>query len=158
MTRTQILSRAALDATAAVGLLATGIAQARDRGPDVSWSLSFGVPIGAPIAGVTIGNAPSAYGPSYYGPAYYGPSYYEVAPPVHYRPHYRPAPRPIAHGRRDADRDGIPDRWDRRYNPRWDRDGDGVPNRYDRHPRRADRDGRDGRHDRDGRDGRWNGR
>ena len=147
MTRTQILRRAALAATAAVGLMATGIAQARDRGPDVSWSLSFGVPIGAPaVAGVTIGNAPS-----YYGPSYVAPSYYEVAPPVY----YRPAPRPISYGRRDADRDGIPNRWDRRYNPRWDRDGDGVPNRYDRNPRRGDR---DGHHDRDGRDGRWNGR
>jgi hypothetical protein len=28
----------------------------------------------------------------------------------------------------DADRDGVPNRYDR------DRDGDGVPNRYDRRP------------------------
>jgi hypothetical protein len=34
---------------------------------------------------------------------------------------------------RDADGDGIPNRRDRVYNPRWDVDGDGVPNRYDRH-------------------------
>jgi hypothetical protein len=33
----------------------------------------------------------------------------------------------------DRDGDGIPNRYDRVYNPRWDRDGDGVPNRYDRH-------------------------
>ena len=32
----------------------------------------------------------------------------------------------------DRDHDGIPNRFDRVYNPRWDRDGDGVPNRYDR--------------------------
>ncbi len=62
---------------------------------------------------------------------------------------------------RDADRDGIPDRRDPVYNPRWDRDGDGVPNRYDARPddarysrvvQTAWRDGRDG-HDgrRDGR-------
>ena len=34
----------------------------------------------------------------------------------------------------DADGDGIPNRYDRVYNPRWDRDGDGVPNRYDPTP------------------------
>jgi hypothetical protein len=38
------------------------------------------------------------------------------------------------YGRGDADRDGIPDRRDPVYNPRWDRDGDGVPNRYDARP------------------------
>jgi hypothetical protein len=48
---------------------------------------------------------------------------------------YRPvvvAPRHV--GNWDRDRDGIPNRYDRVYNPRWDRDGDGVPNRYDRYP------------------------
>jgi hypothetical protein len=34
----------------------------------------------------------------------------------------------MAYGRRDQDRDGIPNRFDR------DRDGDGVPNRWDRRP------------------------
>lgn len=34
----------------------------------------------------------------------------------------------------DADGDGLPNRYDRTYNPRWDRDGDGVPNRYDAYP------------------------
>lgn len=33
-------------------------------------------------------------------------------------------------GRRDQDRDGIPNRYDR------DRDGDGIPNRWDRNPNR----------------------
>ena len=63
----------------------------------------------------------------------------------------------------DRDHDGVPNRFDRVYNPRWDRDGDGVPNRRDRVYNPAwDRDG-DGvpnrydrvdnlRHDRD-RDG-----
>ncbi len=37
----------------------------------------------------------------------------------------------------DADRDGVPNRYDRTYNPRWDRDGDGVPNRYDAYPNDA---------------------
>jgi hypothetical protein len=42
---------------------------------------------------------------------------------------------PVQHYiRGDADRDGIPDRRDPVYNPRWDRDGDGVPNRYDARP------------------------
>jgi hypothetical protein len=42
----------------------------------------------------------------------------------------------------DRDRDGIPNRHDRVYNPRWDRDGDGVPNRHDRvYNPRWDRDG-----------------
>ena len=43
----------------------------------------------------------------------------------------------------DRDGDGIPNRYDRLYNPRWDRDGDGIPNRYDRRDDR--RDGRDWR-------------
>ncbi len=47
-------------------------------------------------------------------------------------PAYGTAPR-----YRDRDRDGIPDRYDRRpgrYDGRGDRDRDGVPNRYDRRP------------------------
>lgn len=43
----------------------------------------------------------------------------------------------------DVDGDGIPNRYDRVYNPRWDVDGDGIPNRYDRHYAAP-------RHDRDG--------
>lgn len=58
-------------------------------------------------------------------------------------PVYRPAPVVRDYGypertyhqptRWDRDGDGIPNRYDRVYNPRWDRDGDGIPNRYDRH-------------------------
>ena len=47
----------------------------------------------------------------------------------------------------DRDGDGVPNRYDRVYNPRWDRDGDGVPNRYDRYD--------NSRHGRDGRGSRW---
>ncbi|MEP7281439.1 MAG: hypothetical protein ABI696_05630 [Rubrivivax sp.] len=150
-TRTALLRRSALAAITAVGLLAAGVAQARDDRPDVRWSLSFGVPFGAPFAGVTVGNGDSYYGAApVYGPSpYYGTtphygSYYDAAPSA-----YWPAPRRVVVvPRHDRDRDGIPNRWDRRYNPRWDRDGDGVPNRRDRHPNRPDR--------RDGRD--WHGR
>jgi hypothetical protein len=124
-------------ATVAVGLLAAGIAQARDGGPNVSWSLSFGVPFGAPFAGVTVGNAPSYYGAApVYGPApYYGATpYYEAAPAA-----YWPAPRAVVVvPGRGHDHDRRSDRWDRRHNPRWDRDGDGIPNRRDRHPNRND--------------------
>ena len=48
---------------------------------------------------------------------------------------------PVYNPRWDRDGDGIPNRYDRVYSPRWDRDGDGVPNRYDRYDNR--------RHDRD---------
>lgn len=51
--------------------------------------------------------------------------------PVYTEPPRHPG-HPAYH--RDSDRDGIPDRYDRVYNPRWDVDGDGVPNRYDRRP------------------------
>ncbi|MEP7301573.1 MAG: hypothetical protein ABI699_08580 [Caldimonas sp.] len=44
--------------------------------------------------------------------------------------------------RGDADRDGIPNRYDPVYSPPGDRDGDGIPNRYDRvYNPRGDRDG-----------------
>ena len=46
------------------------------------------------------------------------------------------------YGGYDRDHDGIPNRFDRVYNPRWDRDGDGIPNRRDRvYNPRWDRDG-----------------
>lgn len=68
-----------------------------------------------------------------------------------------PVPRAVvvAQGREprywDADRDGIPNRYDRVYNPRWDRDGDGIPNRYDAYPNDP-RNGRGWHHHRDWRD------
>jgi hypothetical protein len=50
-----------------------------------------------------------------------------AAPPHDGRLHREPS-------RWDADGDGVPNRYDRVYNPRWDRDGDGIPNRYDARP------------------------
>jgi hypothetical protein len=104
--------------------LGAGAAQART---DVQWSVT----IGAPVYAVP--------GPVYYEPApvYYQPApvYYQPAPVyVQPRPVYRVV-RPHGPSRWDRDGDGIPNRYDRVYNPVWDRDGDGIPNRYDRHPR-----------------------
>ena len=66
----------------------------------------------------------------------------------------RPAPVVRPAWGRDRDHDGIPNRYDRVYNPRWDRDGDGIPNRRDPHRNWNAR--TDGRYDRDGRhDRRW---
>jgi hypothetical protein len=106
---------------------ATGSAQARDV--DVQWSVT----IGSPRVGVVVG-AP-VYAPRVYAPRV-------VTPPVVVVPQrgvhgpgvYGPGPGHVR-GRswRDADGDGIPNRHDRVYNPRWDVDGDGVPNRYDRY-------------------------
>ena len=75
----------------------------------------------------------------------------QVGPPA-YGGWVQPAPvvRP-GWGYSDRDRDGIPDRYDRVYNPRWDIDGDGIPNRYDRvyNPRwDVDGDGIPNRYDR----------
>jgi hypothetical protein len=108
-------------ATLALSLSALAGGAAQAGGPaDVQWS----VRIGSPAVGVAIGHGPV----------------YRAGPRVVVVPAYRVAPI----GWRDADRDGIPNRYDRRYNPRWDVDGDGVPNRYDhRYNPRGDRD-RDG--------------
>jgi len=106
----------AIVAVALAGALGAGLAQARDR-DDVQWS-------------VTIGNPVPSYGRGV-----------EVVRPyvVPARP-YREVQRPT---RWDRDGDGIPNRYDRVYNPPWDRDGDGIPNRYDRRPYQPDN-GRDG--------------
>ena len=115
---------------AALGLalsaaMVAGTAQARSPA-DVQWSVN----IGSPGVGVVIGS----------------PAYRVVSPRVVVVPSrvFVP-PRGVAPiGWRDADRDGVPNRFDTRYNPRWDIDGDGVPNRYDhRYNPRGDRD-RDG--------------
>jgi hypothetical protein len=104
----------AIVSVAFAGVLAAASAQARGR-DDVQFS-------------VTIGS-----------PAWSVPAYRAVAPS--YDRH-----RAQGYGeptRWDRDGDGIPNRYDRVYNPRWDRDGDGIPNRYDRHDDvRQDRDGR----------------
>ncbi len=108
------------------GTLATGAAQASGR-PDVQWSVT----IGSPRVGVVVGTP--VYAPPVHAPRVYAPRV--VTQPVVMVP-----PRgvyAVAQGRgwRDADRDGIPNRHDPVYNPRWDVDGDGVPNRHDRHDR-----------------------
>jgi hypothetical protein len=130
---------------ALAGALGTGAAQARD---DVQWSVTIG------------SNAPAV---AVHAPVYHHPG------PVYPRHGGYVSPR------HDADRDGIPNRYDRYDNrrggygshPRHDVDRDGIPNWHDRydnrrfggHPRHYDRDG-DGipnRYDRyDNR--RWHGR
>ncbi len=106
---------AALTAT-----LGTGLAQARG-GADVQWSVTVGAPVMAPA-------------PVYVAPY---PVYRQPAPVYRDRYSYQQPTR------WDRDGDGIPNRYDRVYNPRWDRDGDGVPNRYDRWDNlRHERDGR----------------
>jgi hypothetical protein len=68
------------------------------------------------------------YGYPAYGYGYGGGEYRYAEPGVYVQPRpVYPAPR-YRGGRRDRDRDGIPDRYDR------DRDGDGAGNRYDRRP------------------------
>jgi hypothetical protein len=103
-------------ATLASGLTA-GLAQA--HGDDtLRWSVTVGAPAAVP----------------YYAPA---PVYVRPAPPPqrHGRAFYQPT-------RWDVDGDGIPNRYDRVYNPPWDRDGDGIPNRVDhRYNPSWDRDG-----------------
>jgi len=111
-------------AVAATGALGAGMAQART---DVQWS-------------VTIGNPFPVY--SQPAPVYSEPYPVYAPAPVVVRPYpvYTPAPvmvRPYpVYGVRygDRDGDGIPNRYDHRYNPYGDRDRDGIPNRYDRHP------------------------
>ena len=111
------------------GWAAAGAAQAHGS-PDVRWSVTIGTP------------------------AVVLPRVVLPPPPL---PQVRVQPvvvtQPVHRDRTgwDADRDGIPNRYDRVYNPRWDVDGDGIPNRYDRRPTRPDH-GRAPGYDRD-RDG-----
>jgi hypothetical protein len=101
---------------ALTGALSASVAQAREN-DDVQWSVTIGAPAAVPVHGQPY--------PAYRQPA---PTYprYQYQQPTRW----------------DRDGDGIPNRYDRVYNPRWDRDGDGIPNRYDRHDNlRHDRDG-----------------
>jgi hypothetical protein len=111
------------------GALATGAAQAGN----VQWSVVVGLPLPVPLI------VPGHVRLPVIVPTIVVPQIGRHAPvPV---VHQVPAPH-WGHG--DRDRDGIPNRYDRVYNPRWDRDGDGVPNWRERHGRY---DGH-GRHDR----------
>ena len=125
---------------AALSAAALGSGAVHARG-DVQWSVTIASPeLRLPGGGVV------------YLPPIPLPRAVVVQP--RYEVEYRDAPR---HGggyrdsrRWDVDGDGIPNRYDRVYNPRWDRDGDGVPNRYDRTPR-GGHEGRDHRGWRDDR-------
>ena len=113
-------------ALAAVAIAATvAAASVEARGRD---DVQLSVTIGGPAWSVPSVPVYRAYGPAFVAPRYDG------------HPAYLSAPT-----RWDRDGDGIPNRYDRVYNPRWDRDGDGIPNRYDRHDNLRHRDGRDGR-------------
>ncbi len=138
------------------GVLSAGLAQARGEA-NVQWSVTIGTPVAVSVA-------VPVYAPVYAPVPVIAPV--RVYQPV---PVYEPVPvytrpAPVFHGRPyqhatywDRDGDGIPNRYDRVYNPPWDRDGDGVPNHLDR-------DGRRGHHEIDrverdnGRIGRGSGR
>jgi len=102
----------AIVSVALAGVLAAASVEARGR-DDVQLSVTIGAPAWS-VRPVPV------YRPGFVAPSYgYG-----------YDRHERSYREPT---RWDRDGDGIPNRYDRVYNPRWDRDGDGIPNRYDRH-------------------------
>jgi hypothetical protein len=104
---------------ALAGTLGAGVARAHGGG-DVQWSVTIGAPVGVPVY--------SRPAPVYVPAPVIVPAPVYVQPPPLSRPHGYHHP-----SRWDADGDGIPNRYDRLYNPAWDRDGDGIPNRYDRY-------------------------
>jgi hypothetical protein len=124
MSKSRLLAMAALVATGALGV---GVAQAQET--QVNWSITIGMP--APVvpvlpAPVIVRPAPVVVQPALHDvryPQYEGryPQYEERYP--HYEAHYHQPTR------WDRDGDGIPNRYDRLYNPSWDRDGDGMPRR-----------------------------
>jgi len=116
----------AIVSVAPAALQAAASVEARGR-DDVQFSISVGSP-------AWVVPAVPVYRPGFVAPSY-GQSYGR-----HERSYREPT-------RWDRDGDGVPNRYDRVYNPRWDRDGDGVPNRYDRYD--------NARHGRDGRGSRW---
>ena len=134
-----------LAAFATTAMLASGLAQARSP-VDVQWQVTIGSPVGGyPVHGGVVVSAPVYLPP----PVRVVPRYQSQYQPQHqpqHQPQYQPRPaQPYCEPTRwDVDGDGIPNRYDRVYNPRWDRDGDGIPNRYE-HRNRHDQDGREGR-------------
>ena len=127
-------------ALALTGLMAAGVARA-GHGADVQWSVTVGTPFYVQPAPVHVVPAP-VYVQSY--PAYRGGYPHYGSHGFHQRYYREPT-------RWDRDGDGIPNRYDRLYNPRWDVDGDGIPNRHDRD---RNGDGRPDWHDRGGH-GHW---
>jgi hypothetical protein len=137
-----------LIALATAGTLATSMVQARDV--DVQWSVTIGGGLPVPVLRPVYVPVPPQVVVAVPQPVYV---------PVIERP-YPVYGRPVPHRTHwDVDGDGIPNRYDRVYNPHWDRDGDGIPNRYDRvynPPWDRDGDGVPNRHDRhDDRRDRW---
>jgi hypothetical protein len=128
-----------LFALALGALAATGSAQARDV--DVQWSVTIGSPrlgvvVGAPVYAQPVYAQP-VHAPRVHAPRVITQPVVVLPPRGAYAAYGTYGTYGVAHGRgwKDADRDGIPNRYDRVYNPRWDVDGDGVPNRYDRRDR-----------------------
>ena len=116
----------AIVSVALAGVLAAASVEARGR-DDVQFSVTIASPAWAvpPLPVLRPGFVAPAHGQAY---GRYAPSYRQPT-------------------RWDRDGDGVPNRYDRVYNPRWDRDGDGVPNRYDRYD--------NSRHVRDERGSHW---
>lgn len=112
MKRTQSL----IAGIALAGLALSGAARAHDR-DDVRWSVTIGSPVAVPVYRPTprVVLVPSV------------PMVEHRAYDREYRVYREPT-------RWDIDGDGIPNRYDRVYNPRWDVDGDGIPNRRDPWP------------------------
>jgi len=124
----------AIGALALAGTFAVGAAHAGN----VSWSVTIGAPaialplppLPVPVVPVPVFHrAPVVLPAPVYGPGY-APRY-----PREHRPGYRVAYRQPT--RWDRDGDGVPNRYDRRYNPAWDRDGDGIANRRDPYDNRG---------------------
>ena len=141
--------RIAITVLGLAGGLTASVAQAR---PNVDVSVHIGSP--GFVFGLPLPPVPHVV---------VTPSRSYVPAPVYGHGGYHAPAHNHGRGYGDRDRDGIPNRYDRVYNPRWDRDGDGIPNRYDRHPYHAQghhgrghdgvpnwRDNRDQRGDRDG--------
>jgi hypothetical protein len=123
-------------AAAVVATLGLSAGAAQARHDEVQWSVTIGSPSMPQVV------VPQVVVPR---PVYAAPPAYRAPAPVYQpRGHYR---QPM---RWDDDGDGIPNRYDRLYNPVWDVDGDGIPNRHDaRHdarygPRYSPRWDRDG--------------
>lgn len=126
------LLQAALALGAALALLVPGAAQAN---PDVRWSVTIGSPGHGhpghpgvvylpPPRGIYVHPAPIVYGPPAYG--HYRERRHQHKHHHHHHHYYqrdddddddRGAYRRGA--RRDSDRDGVPDRWDRRPENPW---------------------------------------
>jgi hypothetical protein len=159
------LRKFSLVAPAALALLGTfAITAAQAHGANAQWSVTIGAPVltlPVPVLRLPL-PAPVIVLPA---PR---PQTVVVAPAYPRGGHYPDYREPT---RWDVDGDGIPNRYDRVYNPVWDRNGDGipdhrahrahpygdrdhdgVPNRYDRRDDRFDdrRDRRDWPGDRRG--------